>query len=162
MGKQLEFKFGNGSSISGEVDDELRGITPAMFDAAYPKLDPTIAIKPIITSTPKSAFRKAVWDDYASKAKIVRTMESLTNAQVRDFSMVYPYLKTQMWHTSISLAKVMYASGKYHKKDIAKLSSILSKLYHNTNLLERKEERRIYFKNIHKTHQATWAYKLKE
>lgn len=84
----------------------------------------------------------------------------LTNAQTRDFSMIQPYLETGNWVTSISLARTLYLIGDCPRKDIKRLSNILSNLYHNTNLLIRRERRRMYFHLIHKKHLSTWAYKL--
>lgn len=85
---------------------------------------------------------------------------NLTNSQARDFSMIQPYLEYGNWVTSISLARILYMEGHYSKKEISRLSRILSNLYHNTNLLIRKEKRRMYFHLIHKKHLSTWAYKL--
>ena len=85
---------------------------------------------------------------------------NLTNAQARDFNMILPFMETGEWVTSISLARRMYENGNYWRKEIAKISTKLSRLFHFTNLLVRMEKRRIYFHNIHKRHTSFFAYKI--
>lgn len=85
----------------------------------------------------------------------------LTPALSRDLSMVLPFLESGDWFTSISIAKSMYSDGSYYRKEIIKVSTILSNIFHKTNLLERHEKRKIYFHGKHKKHNSLWAYRLK-
>lgn len=85
---------------------------------------------------------------------------NLTPAQRRDFGMVKPYMENGNWVTSITLAKAMYQISDLSRKEIAKCSSILSKLFHNTDLLQRREKRKIFFQHITGKHAVTFAYRI--
>lgn len=86
---------------------------------------------------------------------------NLSKANTRDLSSILPFIEQGNWVTSISLAKMMYATGEYNTAYVKKASAILSKLYHEAEVLERKEKRQIYFHNVMRNTTPTWAYRLK-
>lgn len=116
--------------------------------------------KVVITSIapPEGTFLRQLWD--IPLVDTNRLSKPLTNAQMRDWSMIRQFIESGGWWTSIKLAKAMYSDGNFTNREIKKVSSILSKLFHDTSLLERQEKRRIFFNNIHKRHLSTWAYRL--
>lgn len=89
------------------------------------------------------------------------TRLNLTSAQVRDFSLLLPYMQSGNWCSSITLAKAMYSTNRHWKKDIAVISQKLSYLYKRADIFERKEVGKIYFHGQHRSHKVTWAYRIK-
>jgi len=84
----------------------------------------------------------------------------LSNALIRDFSNILPFIVPDQWFTSISLRKQMSKDFSFTRKELSKLSTALSNLYMNTNLLERKEKRRLYFHFNMQHHTSHWAYRI--
>lgn len=132
----------------------------SFYNRVYPKIQ-GVSGKVIVTSVPTGSspdFIKHLWMN--PLVDIERLAKPLTNAQIRDWSMIRQFIENGEWWTSIRLAKAMYSDGNFTNREIKRVSNILSNLFHNTSLLERKEKRRIYFNNIHKKHLSTWAYRL--
>jgi hypothetical protein len=117
-------------------------------------------MKKSINSPIQAINAQSVWINPYRLISQDRLSKPLTPARLRDWEMIQPFMGTGLWFTSISLAKNLYKDGNYTRTEISKLSSILSKLYHSTNLLIRKPKRNIYFHNIKKGNISTWAYKL--
>lgn len=84
----------------------------------------------------------------------------LSNSCVRDISNILPFIVPDQWFTSISLRKQMSKDFSFTRKELSKLSTALSNLYNNTNLLERKEKRRLYFRFNMKHNTSHWAYRI--
>jgi len=84
----------------------------------------------------------------------------LASSVIRDFSGILPFIFNEQWHTSISLRKVMRMDNSYTRKELSRMSSALSNIYHNTELLKRQEKRKLYFRYFQPRHISHWAYTL--
>ena len=84
----------------------------------------------------------------------------LAPSVIRDFSGILPFIFNEQWHTSISLRKVMRMDNSYTRKELSRVSSALSNIYNNTQLLKRQEKRKLYFRYWHHRHISHWAYQL--
>lgn len=78
----------------------------------------------------------------------------------RDFSMVLPWIWNEIWHTSVSLRKVMRTDNNYTRKELSRLSSALSNVYNNSELLERQFKRNIYNRFWTFSNTSNWCYRL--
>lgn len=90
----------------------------------------------------------------------ISRIPNLTPAQIRDFTMIQSFMEQGQWQTSRTLARIMYASGEFSKKEIGQLSNKLHRLFRDTDLLIRKPRRKIYFHNITKRNITTFAYRI--
>lgn len=84
----------------------------------------------------------------------------LASSVMRDFTGILPFIFNEQWHTSISLRKVMYMDKSFTRKELKRLSNALSNIYHNTELLKRREKRKLYFRYWQPRHISHWAYTL--
>ena len=97
-----------------------------------------------------------------NQKKLIQKLDDigLTSSVMRDFSSLLPFIFNEQWHTSISLRAVMRMDNSYTRKELSKVSNMLSNIYHNTKLLERREKRKMYFRFWQNRHISHWAYRL--
>lgn len=84
----------------------------------------------------------------------------LTPAIERDLSMILPFMETGEWQTSQTIRIAMMQNHSHFRKQMMKVSGIMAKLYHYTDLFDRKEAGRIYFHGRHKRSKPLWGYRL--